>query len=115
MDPCWIWPDARLARGGNLRAAVGQLPFNFQIGRDVDAIRRGDARTPEGELELRTGDSRGAPFAVVPLGAAATEPAVSILGPVRIPPQASDGDLCLRFARPVIDPIWAIQWVELGE
>jgi hexosaminidase len=113
VDPCWIWPDADLSRGGSLRAAVGQLPFNFQIGRDADAIRRGDARTPEGELELRSGDCRGEPIAVVPLGAAAAEPAISILGPVRLPPQASVENLCLRFARPAIDPIWAIRWVEI--
>jgi hexosaminidase len=114
VDPCWIWPDADLARGGSVRAAVGQLPFNFQIGRDADAIRRGDARTTAGELELRTGDCREDPVAVIPLAAAAGNPGVSILGPAAIPPQAGGGDLCLRFARPAIDPLWAIQWVEIG-
>ena len=54
VDPCWIWPDVDLARGATLRASVGQLPFNFQIGKDADAIRRGDARTASGELEVRT-------------------------------------------------------------
>jgi hexosaminidase len=114
VDPCWVWPDAELARGVSLRAAVGQLPFNFQIGKDADAIKRGDARTREGELEVRTGDCSGEPVAVIPLAAAAANPGVSILGPVRIPPQASAGNLCLRFSRPSIDPIWAIQWVEIG-
>ena len=114
VDPCWIWPDAELTRGASLRAAVGQLPFNFRIGRDADTIRRGDARTMEGELELRTGDCRAGPVAVLPLAPAAANAGVSILGPVRIPAQAARGRLCLRFARPAIDPIWAIQWVELG-
>jgi hexosaminidase len=45
VDPCWTWPDVDLSRGATLRASVGQLPFNFQIGKDADAIRRGDART----------------------------------------------------------------------
>jgi hexosaminidase len=115
VDPCWIWRDADLARGAALTAAVGQVPFNFQIGREADAIRRGDARTPDGELEVRTGDCTGEPVARVPLATAAASPGVSVIGPVRIPPQAGDGDLCLRFARPRIDPVWTIAWVELGE
>ena len=113
VDPCWIWRDAELTQGGAFRAAVGQLPFNFQIGKDADAIRRGDARTSAGELELRTGDCRGEPIAVIPIAAAAENPGLSILGPVKIPPQSAKGDLCLRFARPAIDPIWAVQWAEL--
>jgi hexosaminidase len=115
VDPCWIWPDAELARGGLFRAAVGQLPFNFQIGKEVEAIRRGDARTRDGELEVRTGDCRGDPVAVLPLEPAVANPTVSVLGPARIPPQAARGNLCLRFARPAIDPIWAVQWAEFGE
>ena len=113
VDPCWIWRDAELTQGGTFRAAVGQLPFNFQIGKDADAIRRGDARTPAGELELRVGDCRGEPVAVIPIAGAAGNPGLSILGPVKIPPQPARGDLCLRFARPAIDPIWAVQWAEL--
>jgi hexosaminidase len=114
VDPCWIWPDADLTRGATFRAAVGQLPFNFQIGKDADSIRRGDARTKDGELEVRAGDCRGEPLAVLPLEPAAASMTVSVLGPARIPPQAMRGNLCLRFARPAIDPLWAIQWAELG-
>jgi hexosaminidase len=115
IDPCWIWDDADLARGGSFRAAVGQLPFNFQIGKDADAIRRGDARTSAGELEVRAGDCRGEPIAVLPLAAAAASTGVSVVGPVPIAPQAGFSRLCLRFARPAIDPIWALQWAELGK
>ena len=74
VDPCWIWPDVDLARGATLRASVGQLPFNFQIGKDADAIRRGDARTASGELEVRTGDCSGEPVAVIPLAGGRREP-----------------------------------------
>jgi hexosaminidase len=114
VDPCWVWPDIDLARGATLRASVGQLPFNFQIGKDADGIRRGDARTDSGELEVRTGDCSGEPVAVVPLAAAAKNAGLSSLGPVQIPPQPGVHRLCLRFARPAIDPIWAIQSVSLG-
>ena len=89
------------------------VSFNRNLTLDVDAIRRGDARTPAGELELRVGDCRGEPVAVIPIARAAVNPGLSILGPAKIPPQSARGDLCLRFARPAIDPIWAIQWAEL--
>ncbi len=103
----------RSVQGRELRAAIGQLPFNFQIGKDALSIRRGDSRTSTGELELYDDECRGEPLAVVPLGAAANNPAVTVIGPARIPPRPGRGDLCLRFARPAIDPIWAIQWVEI--
>jgi hexosaminidase len=114
VDPCWIWRRVDLQRGATLAAAVGQVPFNFQIGREADSIRRGDARTSQGELELRVGDCRGEPVAVIPLSEAAASDRVSIIGPARIPPQPA-GDLCLRFARPRVDPLWAIDWVELRD
>ena len=115
VNPCWIWPNADLGQGGTLRLAVGQLPFNFQIGADADSIRRGDARTAAGELEVRVGSCDAEPVALLPLAAAALDPAVTVLPPLRIPPRPGRHDLCLRFARPAIDPIWAIQWVELGD
>jgi hexosaminidase len=115
VDPCWVWRDVDLARGAVLSAAVGQVPFNFQIGRDAESIRRGDAKTADGELELRTRDCKGEPVARIPLAPAAGDNGVTVIGPVRIPPQPGRGDLCLRFARPRIDPVWTLDWVELGE
>ena len=115
MDPCWIWPEVELTQGGSLRIAVGQLPFNFQIGVDADAIRRGDARTPEGEFELRIDGCGGAPVAVMPLASAAKNPALTVLPPIQVPSRPGRHDLCLRFARSDIDPIWAIQWADFGD
>lgn len=115
VDPCWIWPNADLSRGGSLRVAVGQVPFNFQIGADAQRIRRGDARTPAGELEVRVGNCDAEPAALQPLAAAALDPGVTVLPPLHIPPQPGRHDLCLRFARRAIDPIWTIQWAELGD
>ena len=31
MNPCWIYREVDLTRGARLTAAVGQLPFNFEI------------------------------------------------------------------------------------
>jgi hexosaminidase len=115
INPCWVWPEADLTRTTTLRAAVGQLPFNFQIGADADAIRRGDARTAAGELEIRIDGCDGEPAVIVPLETAAAAADITMLPPARLPASAGRHDLCLRFARPAIDPIWALQWIELDE
>jgi hexosaminidase len=115
INPCWLWPEADLTRTRRLRAAVGQLPFNFQIGADADAIRHGDARTAAGELEIRIDRCDGEPAVIVPLEAAAAAADITALPPARLPASVGRHDLCLRFARPAIDPIWALQWIELDE
>src|SRR6202044_1953865 len=38
MNPCWILPAADLSNAATLQAAVGQVPFNLQIGKDRDNI-----------------------------------------------------------------------------
>lgn len=85
---------------------VGQLPFNFQIGKDRDAIRFRPPATPEGELEVRDGCG-GDRLAVVPLAAAARNSGVTTL---RAPLAAgkATADLCLTFTARGPDPIWAV-------
>jgi len=50
-----------------LTAAVGQVPFNFQIGKDIEAIRLNPPRTSVGELEVRLDGCKGEPIAVLSL------------------------------------------------
>jgi hexosaminidase len=115
LNPCWIYEGADLARVTGLRAAVGQLPFNFQVGRDADAIVRGDARSAAGELEVRIDGCTGDPVALLPLAPAAARDGVTILPDAALPSHPGRHDLCLRFARPALDPMWAIRWVQLLE
>jgi hexosaminidase len=113
MNPCWIYKAADLSHGARLTAGVGQLPFNFEIGADAQKIRVGDARTPEGELEVRIDGCDGSPVATQPLS---PMPAGKLVAPVReiaLPAQPGKHDVCLRFARPRLDPMWALDWVEI--
>ncbi|MGQ0835325.1 MAG: beta-N-acetylhexosaminidase, partial [Gammaproteobacteria bacterium] len=50
MDPCWIFKDADLSGISRISAAVGQLPFNFQIGEDARKIPLRTPESPQGEL-----------------------------------------------------------------
>ena len=52
-NPCWIWRGADLGQGSSLRATVGQIPFNFQIGKDAEGIPLPKPATADGELEVR--------------------------------------------------------------
>ena len=113
MNPCWIYKDADLSRGVRLTAAVGQLPFNFEIGADAQKIRVGDARTPEGELQVRIDGCDGSPVATQALSPMPAGMLVSALPEINLPARAGRHDVCLRFARPRLDPMWALDWVEI--
>jgi hexosaminidase len=113
MNPCWIYKGADLSHGARLAAAVGQLPFNFEIGADAQKIRVGDARTAEGELEVRVDGCDGAPVVTEPLVAMPAGKLVNQLPGIALPARPGQHDVCLRFARPRLDPMWALDWVEI--
>ena len=113
-NPCWMLPAADYSRATTLTAAVGQVPFNFQIGRDVDAIKLSPPRTPSGELEVRRDGCEGEPIAVLPLAPAAGNDAVTLLPPVPLPLRGGPHTLCFRFTQRTLDPMWAIDWVQLS-
>jgi hexosaminidase len=115
MNPCWILPAADLSRAPALQAAVGQIPFNFQIGKDRDAIRLAAPQTPTGELEVHVDSCVGERIAVLSLAPAVGNDAVTELPPVRLPRTAGRHDLCLRFTQRTLDPMWALDWVQLQE
>jgi hexosaminidase len=114
MNPCWIYRGADLTAGPRFTAAVAPLPFNYELGTDAAKIRVGDARSPEGELEIHI-DGCETPPIILPLAPAAMRVGVTILPAHRLPTLPGRHDLCLRFARPRLDPMWALDWAEIGE
>jgi len=114
MNPCWILRAADLSHGSTLTAAVGQVPFNFQIGKDLEAIKLNAPRTAAGELEVRLDSCDGDPVALLPLAPAADNDAVTVLPPVTLSSAPGPHDLCFRFTQRALDPMWAIDWVQLA-
>ena len=114
MNPCWIYRGADLTAGPRFTAAVAPLPFNYELGADTAKIPVGDARSPEGELEIHI-DGCETPPIILPLAPAAMRAGVTILPAHRLPTLPGRHDLCLRFARPRLDPLWALDWAEIGE
>ena len=113
-NPCWLLPATDLTRARTLTAAVGQVPFNFQIGHDIEAIRLRTPGTPAGELEVRLDGCEGAPLAVLPLAPAAGNDAVTVLPSAQLPQLKGTHALCFAFTQRTLDPLWAIDWVQLS-
>jgi hexosaminidase len=112
MNPCWIYPAASLEGISSIEVAVGQLPFNFQIGDDTKAIRTEPPATPEGELVVRRDACDGPVLVTLPLAPATRSQGVTVLK-ATLPPTAGAHDLCLSFTRKGPDPIWAVDRVSL--
>jgi len=112
LEPCWIYRGAALGTVGRIELAVGQLPFNFQVGKDRDAIRFHPPQTPAGEFEVRLDDCDGPVIATLPLAPAADNPGVTRLT-APVAPTAGRHDLCLTYTATGPDPLWAIETVDL--
>jgi hexosaminidase len=112
-NPCWIWRGADLTQATSLRATVGQIPFNFQIGKDAEGIPLPKPATGDGELEVRFGSCDGPPAAAASLSPAVLHQGLTVLPPIPLGGKTGAQDLCFRFTRSKIDPIWVIGSVEL--
>jgi hexosaminidase len=113
MNPCWIYRDVELGSASRVTAAVAALPFNYELGLDAAKIRVGDNRTPVGELEVHVDGCDTASLGVLPLAPAADMGGITELPVLKLPPLSGRHDVCLRFARPRLDPLWALDWVEI--
>jgi hexosaminidase len=116
QNPCWIWKDASLESLLAISASVGQLPFNFEIGKAIDNVVIEPPHSEHGELRVRLGACDGPVIAEAPLAPAAGNPETTPLpaAAVSFPDDPGEtADLCFSFTRGGVEPIWVIDWVEL--
>jgi len=116
-NPCWIYEQVDLSHVTSIAAGVGQLPATSRSGpnssnRNIPVML--PPATPEGELEAHLNTCDGEKVAVLPLGPAIANPGVTALPAVSIAPRTGVHDICLVFTRHNLDPVWAINWVQLG-
>jgi hexosaminidase len=112
-NPCWVWKGADLDQFGSVRVTVGQIPFNFQIGKDAAGIPLHKPAGKDGELEIRLDNCEGAPLDSTPLTPAVKVHTQTVLPAVSFGDQKGKRDVCFRFTRAKIDPIWVIGSIEL--
>jgi hexosaminidase len=115
LNPCWMFTGVDLRHVTGVQAAVGQVPFNFRVGAERQAIKLNPPRTSAGELEVRIDSCEGPPVAVLPLEPAVGNNAVTTLPSATLQPRPGRHDLCLKFTQHQLDPLWAIDWVQLLE
>jgi hexosaminidase len=113
FDPCWTWPRAPLDGVAGIRVDVGQVPYNFQLGKDIaNIVPRPKPERAGGELLVHRDGCQGPMLARIPLPDARTQPGVTPLDAV-MDPQAGMHDLCFVFSGEDRDPLWAIERVKL--
>ena len=112
FEPCWIFANAPVGGAKSIALEVGQIPFNFQVGKDVEGIHFRAPATPDGEFEVRVGRCDGDRIAVLPLAPASANPGVTRLV---APLAAHEGneDLCISYTANGVNPLWAVNSVEL--
>ena len=116
-NPCWIYEQADLSHVTSITAGVGQLPATSRNGpnssnRNIPVML--PTATPDGELEAHLDTCDGEKVAVLPLGPARANTGVTALPAAAIAPRAGVHDLCFVFTRRNLDPVWAINWIQLG-
>jgi hexosaminidase len=116
QNPCWIWRNAPLTSLRAIRASVGQVPFNFEIGEAIQNVVVEAAEGEFGSLRVRLGSCDGPVIAEASLATAVENPAATVLPTAEVnlaPDSGASADLCFTFSRNGVDPIWVIDWVEL--
>jgi hexosaminidase len=111
-NPCWIYAHAPVGGARQIAIDVGQMPFNFQIGKDIEGIKFRTPATADGEFEVRAGGCDGERIAVLPLKAARANPGVTrLVAPILR--RERNEDLCITYTASGVSPMWAIDFVEL--
>jgi hexosaminidase len=113
QNPCWIFEQADLDGIDRIAAMTGDVPFNFQIGEAAKKIRLAAPESDNGELLVHLDRCDGPLIARIPLPALTASGPATILSAGALQPQHGRHDLCLRFAQRGIDPMRAIDWVQL--
>ena len=112
MSPCWIYRRAPVGGAKQIAIHVGQVPFNFQVGKDIENIHFRPPATPAGEFEVRAPGCDGERVAVLPLTAAQSNPGVTrLVAPIAA--REGNEDLCITYTAKSVNPMWAIDSVEL--
>ncbi|MEO7757491.1 MAG: beta-hexosaminidase, partial [Dokdonella sp.] len=113
FDPCWVFVQAPLDGVTAIEVGAGQLPYNFQLGKDIaNVVPRPASQSADGELLVKVGTCSGATIATLPLLTASRNSGVSLLR-AALPTTTGKHDLCFVFTGGSRDLLWAIDAVQL--
>lgn len=112
LNPCWIWHKVDLTGITSIMASAGQLPFNFQIGRDVEKVTMRPMATLDGEFEAHLDSCDGPKLTILPMPHPGPNTGLSEVHGA-FAPQTGVHDLCFVFTRAKLDPYWSLHTVTL--
>ena len=112
FQPCWQWDDAPSGGVKAIALTVGQVPFNFQLGSDIDHVKIPAPATAAGEFRVHAGSCTGPTLATLPLTPALGNPGLTrLLAPM--PLRQGNETLCIDYAAKGPNPLWTLDSVEL--
>lgn len=111
FKPCWIYRDADLSGIAKISAGVLPLPYVFRD-RNNKLPPLGNPHTPNGELDIHLDTCAGRIVATLPFPSASGHPGVSSLQ-TEFPGLQGKHDLCITTARPQLNPLWVLDWIQL--
>jgi hexosaminidase len=111
FTPCWIYRDGDLTGIGKISAGVLPLPYVFHD-RNNKLPPLGNPRTPNGELDIHLDTCTGRVVATLPFPSAANHSGVTSLQ-TGFPALQGKHDLCITTARPRLNPLWVVDWIQL--
>lgn len=111
FTPCWIYTGAELGGITDISAGVVPLPYVFRD-RNNKVPPLGQPRTPNGELDIHLDTCKGRIVASLPFPSAADRPGVTTLD-TSFPALQGKHDLCVTTARPQLNPLWVVDWIQL--
>jgi hexosaminidase len=112
-NPCWIYHAADLKGVTEISAGVVSLPYLFSEP-DRASPFLGESHTANGEIEVHLDTCDGKLMATLPLEPAIARVDVTPLHAI-VPELQGTHDLCLKVVRPDLNPLWVLDWVQLGE
>lgn len=112
VKPCWIYRDAELKGIRRISAGVLPLPYVFSD-KNNKLPPLGQPRTPYGELDVHLDTCDGKVIASLPFPSAENHPGVTSVE-TSFPVLDGRHDLCVTSARPHLNPLWVVDWVQLA-
>lgn len=111
INPCWIYKAADLNDVTGISVGVFDIPYVFHD-RGGAAPTLGQPHTAHGEVEVHLDTCEGKLVATLPLGPATGRAGVTPLS-TALEDMNGVHDLCLKVVRPEVNPLWALDWVQL--
>lgn len=113
IKPCWVYEAPDMAGVTGVEVVVGNLPYNFQIGDQINDVDMMEPQTGEGEIIVfRNSCDTGEELARLPLAPAADSHGLTTLK-AGLSGAEDAASLCFHVAASHYEPLWAIDRVRL--